>query len=263
MKGRIYLLIILILSLSQCIKSRNNPYDPDGENYNPTGINQGRTNITTVSNIVNTTNGSTMIIFQKEVYPGTGFIEVYDTQLYKLGPTNNYGKYFQISANSTTTDTYVPSLIKFDIKNYISDDAEIVKAYLQLYYIASTWNNKKEIGLYKVTHYWTEGTNTSGGKAVNGASWNTYNGTNNWSEPGGNYENSPIATSVLSNNVNSWITWDLPASLVQEWINTPEQNYGLYLKYTSVSEQNAKAFASSDNSTIYHRPKLVVYFKFK
>jgi RHS repeat-associated protein len=77
----------------------------------------------------------------------------------------------------------------------------------------------KAVGVYRVTKPWT-----------NSATWFTYDGTHDWSAPGGDYanpeKNSDAAVNPSVGAKTGWYYW-YPTKMVQEWVNTanaPELN---------------------------------------
>jgi hypothetical protein len=105
-------------------------------------------------------------------------------------------------------------------------------------------NNSRTVGLYRVTRSWTE----------SGVTWNRYNGTSNWTIPGGDYDSTLLAsTSVgIGTGVQVWQNLTL-RDVVALWRTNAlgyvgEPNYGLLLRYTSETGSEVKWFGSRENS---------------
>ena len=58
------------------------------------------------------------------------------------------------------------------------------------------------------------------------------------------------------------MSWDIPTSLISNWVSTPANNHGVILKSDSESVDTYKKFISSEYSidSMYH-PLLVVTYK--
>lgn len=110
-------------------------------------------------------------------------------------------------------------------------------------------SNNRYILAYRQKRAWTE----------SGATWNKYDGTNNWGAAGGfdptDCEQTAAGQIWLfqAMQVNKRVNIMLDCSLVQEWVDGTFANNGVLLK--SSSEVNdAFAFGSSDNATAGNRP---------
>ena len=118
---------------------------------------------------------------------------------------------------------------------------------------------------------WTEGTgdDTASG---DGATWNKYDGVNNWGTAGASNTTSDVeAASIGSANepagTNSgsgyatptWVDISLTASKVQEWTSGAMTNNGM--KAQMATELNDMwQYVSSDHATAANRPKLVTVY---
>jgi RHS repeat-associated protein len=66
-----------------------------------------------------------------------------------------------------------------------------------------------------------------------GATWNTYNGTNSWTTPGGDYFSTPYDQETIA-AASGYTNWDIN-TLVQKWVNYPSTNFGVELTDDSAS----------------------------
>lgn len=105
-----------------------------------------------------------------------------DTTLYSAAATTNYGTDTTISARDNTSDEMFNILINFTLPDRPAGNSTITKVSLWLKQsTALTYNGY--IFVHELTQTaWTE----------NGATWNKYDGTNDWTAPGGDYDSTII-----------------------------------------------------------------------
>jgi hypothetical protein len=65
------------------------------------------------------------------------------------------------------------------------------------------------------------------------ATWDTYNGTNSWTTPGGDYSSSPTTSAVVPSSGD--MTLNIPTAEVQSWVDGSGTNNGLLLKASNES----------------------------
>ena len=105
----------------------------------------------------------------------------------------------------------------------------VVHAKLGLYLESHSTSTAKAVGVYRVTRGWSTT-----------ATWNTYDGTHNWTTAGGDYanpsENSDAVVNPSVGTANGWVYW-YPTKMVQEWVNGPNapanegyENDGIMIK---------------------------------
>jgi uncharacterized repeat protein (TIGR01451 family) len=108
-------------------------------------------------------------------------------------------------------------LLRFDL-NALSN-VSVTDARLRLYATdaeSQSGGNMINIEMYRVSAPWMEQSVT----------WNN--------QP--TIEPSPLSEIDLDNPRNAWITWPIPASVVQQWIDAPAQNHGLMFSSPSAEE---------------------------
>ncbi|WP_158074084.1 golvesin C-terminal-like domain-containing protein [Micromonospora sp. CB01531] len=108
------------------------------------------------------------------------------------------------------------------------------------------------VDVYKLTRGFTETT----------ATWNTYNGTNAWTTPGGDYDTSWKAGFNGFTNDPEWETWDVTTP-VKSWVTTPSSNHGLLLRMRDEVNQNARAMmlASEAEDSMFEPTLEVTYLE--
>ena len=159
-------------------------------------------------------------------------------------------------------------LIKFDISS-IPQNSEITSANLQLYYhesndivggepIEGGISSTLKITAYALTRDWLEGTGIFNSPTHDGATWNSYDGTNGWSAPGGDYSSTlkgsgttPTSYGFTSINITD---------IVKTWVYGTAQNYGVVLRgsITSGNDDYLKRFRTTEYSISSQRPKLEI-----
>jgi hypothetical protein len=129
------------------------------------------------------------------------------------------------------------------------------------------------ITLHQVLDSWGEGASSApaaGGAGViakpGDATWNyRFYTTTLWNTPGGDFDNAASSTAnvgTVANGSASTVNW-LGAGLqgdVQEWVNNPASNFGWILLGDETGIDNARRFASAENSNVSLRPVLTVLY---
>jgi hypothetical protein len=138
-----------------------------------------------------------------------------DTYVDQINPTTNHGNVPSSQVNQNLTQLQ-RSLLQFDL-SAIPPEAQITSATLKLY-VEYTSADGRTYCVYRVTQSWTE----------NGATWQTYDGTNNWASPGGDYTLEGGACLTVPSQ-NNWMNWTV-TDIVKAWIEDSEPNYGFLIK---------------------------------
>ncbi len=150
--------------------------------------------------------------------------------------------HLRINSQSTKEDRI---LIQFDLST-LPSTAIIESASLEL----NVSNNKglaSTIEVYRITRDWTE----------DGVTWESYNGTNDWSTAGGDYD-PQLINSFLIDSVGPK-TVDLSV-ITQAWVDQSIPNYGIIMVSPSTSTNSEKKIDSSDNPSTVTRPKLTINY---
>ena len=134
------------------------------------------------------------------------------------------------------------SLIEFNLSS-LPPNVVIDSAYLRLF-VTSKGTGSPTVDIYGITQPWAEGTKNGQNVPADGATWDTYDGTNNWATAGGDFDSSIIWASTAVPTNNRWYTWDV-TDLVKDWFDG-SPNYGFLLRRNSST--GTTSFATSDNS---------------
>ncbi|MBK5226454.1 MAG: DNRLRE domain-containing protein [Thermoleophilia bacterium] len=189
-------------------------------------------------------------------YPALGKDTYFDT----TQPTWNRGVETSMSAgdNAASGLGTIRSAIRFDLSG-IPVSATIKSANLSLYQMGQGDPNPQTLNVHYLTRDWAEGTG-QGSATGDGATWNTYNGVNNWTAAGGDFNGAASGSATAPNSTVTWVNWDL-TTLTQSWVNTSVTNYGVIIK------QNVEAPAGTDYKSYYSsdytlnvslRPKITI-----
>ena len=160
------------------------------------------------------------------------------------------------------------SAIRFDIASNIPAGSVITSVTLNLYMSRSKENTFYDTALYPVTASWGEGTSNAsaeegGGIAstTNDATWihRFFPGTQ-WTTAGGDF--TPQASATIPVGDNGFYAWSSVIMLadVQDWLDTPAQNFGWLLITDETTTRSSKRFDSRTSAIASQRPQLTVEF---
>lgn len=129
---------------------------------------------------------------------------------------------------------------------------------MNLWYSSTNNKNPINVSIHNVTKGWTE----------NQANWNSAKTSplTPWTTKGGDYNSSPLSTNIGLSEVPDLaiaeIKWDIPTSIIGNWINNAQNNNGLLLKSDSENTEIYKKFVSSEHTigNQFH-PKIIVTYK--
>ncbi|WP_107852715.1 DNRLRE domain-containing protein [Oceanimonas marisflavi] len=162
----------------------------------------------------------------------------------------NYGNYeLQVSGLPSWTRR---SLLQFDL-SALPGGVRLLGAELQLYQLNSL-SLGGNLSAHRVTRGWVEGSGQGTG-SPDGATWNTHNGNNGWSSPGGDHQAAPVA-SASARLTPGWVSWNI-GTQVERWLDGTDPNHGLLLQTGLTS---APRFASKEHADTTLRPRLVLTY---
>lgn len=159
----------------------------------------------------------------------------------------------------------VRGLLHFDLSSALPANARLDSVRLTMN-MSRTNSGAHPISLHRVSMDWGEGSSVAsgngggnGGPAQSGdATWlHTFFNTNLWSTPGGSFNASPSATTMVSGNGSySWRGAGLTAD-VQAWLDGASSNFGWTVRGTESGSGTAKRFDSREGNT---PPRLTLFF---
>ncbi len=172
--------------------------------------------------------------------------------------SNGAGTYLFAGRASRATNSIRRGLLHFDLSS-LPSDIVITDATLTLN-MSRTISGAMDVSLHKATQNWGQGTSDAEdeeGKGAsstqNDASWNcsfstdASSCTTSWTTIGGDFEITPNATTSVSGNGS--YTWTSAAMIatIQEWIDTPSNNFGWFIIGEEESSRTAKRFDITTN----------------
>jgi len=176
-----------------------------------------------------------------------------DSFIISSAQARNHGISTGLEVKSTTGNE--EALFEFNLSS-ISSSAAITSATLTLYAeSAGTPSEVAEIGAYRLTASWVEGTG-DGTQTYDGVTWSNRSSTATWTTAGGDYN--AIAFALTNVTVVGSYSWNV-TNLVRGWVNGTWTNNGLILVNTAAGI-NKKTFTSSDGATAANRPKLIINY---
>lgn len=193
------------------------------------------------------------VSFQDSVYPYAQYAGALDTYMDSSAAGANFGTAALLQAGfSASHSAEYRALLAFDLSYILPSDVNVIRAYLTLYADPSTAGSTT-VTAYALTQDFSE---TS-------ATWNSYDGVNNWAGPGadGNYAVSPVSGPQIVNAGTSRVVFTLDNIAVQNMIRSPAQYTGIMLKAVTLSGENYAVFDSRENSLgPEYGPELTVYY---
>lgn len=171
-----------------------------------------------------------------------------DNNFYGGSPTTNYGTIAEWDAIMDGGGAIRRGIVQFDLSS-IPGNATITSSIFTLTGRGSMGSSPL-MALHRVTRDWTEA----------GSTWNTYDGSNNWTTAGGDYDATADATMTPGSQGAGVQHAFTVTALAQEWIGGTA-NYGFIVKVDSESGTNKGIIGHSSNAvTDTNRPKLVTQY---
>ncbi len=212
-------------------------------NYTPAGAGSPTATPTTVYG------APTTVVFQQLVSPPQ-YGGTHDTFISDFGdPDRNYGADAALRLRS---NDHRATLIRFDLPN-IPSYAYVYSATISLYSQSRTNINPLPISTHRMLRPWADME----------ATWNLAAFGQRWAFPGANglsTDRSAAAFASTSLNVTGvWTDWDV-TRLAQDWLATPDSNYGIILKAGSGPQVEYSLVASHYLANPALRPKLQIVY---
>lgn len=181
----------------------------------------------------------------------------------------NYGRGILLEAGNFIGlyDTHPgASLIRFNVSGLKAD--EVYSARMKIYKPRSmSQQGPVEVSVYKVSKAngdWVEGGSASQ-KEPGAVCWRMKAENKPWageegcSKEGVDYELPALyKTQTVFPETSGWIEFNLPAELVQSWIDNPETNHGLYIRGQEDADLTDEAYFFSSEHPSGKGPQLIV-----
>ena len=160
------------------------------------------------------------------------------------------------------------ALVAFNVAGSIPPGSQIMSVTLTLN-MSQTSSGIDTVSVYRVLADWGEGTSAAFGNegsgapaTTNDATWiHRFYNTTFWSSPGGDFVPAPSATlpvSLLGPYV--WGPTNGMSADVQQWLDSPSQNFGWILVGNETAPHLAKRFDSREDTVLTSRPKLTIVY---
>ena len=174
-----------------------------------------------------------------------------DTQLHASFPTLNYGASDVLWADRAPDQ---PLLIRFDLGAIAGTSVQSAELHLVTGTVPDA-QSPDTAEVHRVLESWIDGSEN----AVAGvANYTMRNANTPWSTPGaaspGSSDAGVLATFLPANQNTEYVV-SLPSSLVQSWIDDPQNNHGLLV---TMGGDNGSAYVSTESVDAANRPLLVV-----
>ncbi len=175
----------------------------------------------------------------------------YDTYLNGVSPAQNNSNAINLAVRVALAENTMASLVQFNVTD-IPSNAVVTSAALELYTYNRSNTSYVWVETYKMLAPWN----------VSQANWNYAYSGQSWEEPGAAGANDRAqrysdrkAVEVL----NAWYRFNV-LNMVQDWVRTPAQNYGVMVWATGETYTQYD-FVSSDNAQYASQhPKLIVSY---
>ncbi|MFW6197863.1 MAG: DNRLRE domain-containing protein, partial [Myxococcota bacterium] len=180
--------------------------------------------------------------------------------------SNGAGDY--IFAGNTDDPEIRRALIRFDVAESLPAGATIDAVTLELY-LSRTKADEEDVSLHRALRAWGEGSSDADGEEGEGATatsgdatWShAFWDTETWDSPGGDFEATASATTAVPGE-NGTVTWSSPDMVtdVQDWLDSPDGDFGWALIGNEEATKTAKRFDSRQSEESAQRPVLVVTY---
>jgi hypothetical protein len=198
-----------------------------------------------------------------------------DTTIYsESGDLSNGAGEFVFSGR-TARSTTRRALLRFDVAASVRPGSTISTVTLTLHPSQSPGSSEPPLPqsfvLHRVIAPWGEGTSdarTPGGfgtrATVNDATW-TYRFwySDVWTTPGGDFNPSESAHTVISVTNDAFVVWGPTAEMVRDvrdWLDQPATNFGWILIGNEALDKTARRFDSRESRKVTYRPVLTIEF---
>jgi hypothetical protein len=183
----------------------------------------------------------------------TGTVGTADTYIDSNGPSSSFPTAIMIYVGKGPTGT-VRGLLKFDLSS-IPPSSTIDSGTLYVTIRSDNASLASTVCVYRQKKTWTSG-----------ATWNKYDGVNNWTSAGGfdasDCEQTEMGSITLTATETLNVTKAIPlsASYIQGWVNGSFDNNGILLKTTTEATQDQYSYWAYDSGSISYYPTIAVNY---
>lgn len=158
------------------------------------------------------------------------------------------------------------AVLRFDL-SAIPNGVTITGVNLRLN-MSRTRPGNQSVDLHRLTSDWGEGTSNAPGQEGGGAASTTNDATwihnffssSSWTTPGGDFNlTSSASIMVGAPGIYTWVSANMVTD-VQNWLNTPANNFGWIIIGNETTSGTAKRFDTKEHPTVLNRPVLEVTY---
>lgn len=179
--------------------------------------------------------------------------------------SNGAGEHFFVG--QTQNGQLRRGVMAFDLTEAVPTNATIVSATLSLN-MSKTSGGETAVSLHTTQQDWGEGSSNADGQegagaaaAAGDATWlHTFFNSSSWNQPGGDFDEIPLATTMVGGNGRyQWQSVEL-TDAVLSWYTNPLDNFGLMLIGNEDTPSSAKRFDTRENSNPNNLPTLTITY---
>ena len=150
----------------------------------------------------------------------SGYTGARDTFINGWAPDSNYGSYTRLFVRS---GDWMASLLYFDLRGWLSANAQVQQATLRLYVQSASNSNSLEARVFQMRRPWDEET----------ANWKLARAGDAWGIEGANdinLDRYPVPSDARTfQALGAWYQFDV-TEMVRQWVDDPASNYGLVVR---------------------------------
>jgi hypothetical protein len=180
--------------------------------------------------------------------------------------SNGAGEYFFVGR--TAAATLRRGVLAFDVANAVPAGSVITSVRLRLT-MNRTAGSGAEVQLHRALQNWGEGTSDAFAEEGAGAlstpgdaTWvHSSFDTTRWTTAGGDYEPGMLSSLIVGGNGSYF--WESTPEFVQaaqSWLDSPANNYGMFLIGDEANDTTAKRFSTRESPDVDSRPELIVTY---
>ncbi|MCW2927078.1 MAG: putative haloacid dehalogenase-like hydrolase family protein [Thermoleophilia bacterium] len=180
-----------------------------------------------------------------------------DATVSETNATFNFGGHPELTVGGSAGSVR-HGLLRFDLSQ-LPPSATIVSAQLRLTQTANGGGGTPSIDAYRMQRGWTEGLGT-GTPEPSGATWQSFDGVDPWTAPGGDFAATRVGTAAAPAAVGAAMDMDV-TGLVSDWVAGTYPNEGVLLRADPPALGELRSFASSEHTDASRRPVLTVVWQ--
>lgn len=187
---------------------------------------------------------------------------LYESQTGALSNGSGTGLFF----GNTNQAARRRAVMAFDVASAVPAGSTILSATLQVR-VTMTIAGIQNVNVHRLEKDWGEGASDAGLSGGSGASaqtgdatWkHTFFNTEFWTADGGDFDQAVVTSAAAGGGAVEFPSTTAFVSLVQSWVDAPEQNFGIILIGNEETSPSAKRIGSREGAEA-NRPKLILTY---